>query len=302
LQRAFPLDISMVPSSAISITADGKRLTCNGFSLGKTVLLGNFEFITDYFGDLSLSSMRGNVGTAFMGSTRSGAPASRRAMIEDSVEEFLMTSSRALSQQAQHMGFTRSHHNHTKEGEHSGHDDGSPADDGTAAENRPPFQATSRSSRGAIGASPCSVAHHQAMSNATVKQARRQASRYYGSTARTTVTRAHSRGRDDLDGGLHLHSSSGQEPTHEATKSKPLSASPPLTADRVDKMHDQLEEIHAFTAMQLAECARWRRSESTPSSARAGTSQSRPVVTPSMIRLAPSPPTDFSSQALPWQR
>jgi hypothetical protein len=127
------------------------------------------------------------------------------------------------------------------------------------------------------------------MSNATVKQARRQASRYYGSTARTTVTRAHSRGRDDLDGGLHLHSSSGQEPTHEATKSKPLSASPPLTADRVDKMHDQLEEIHAFTAMQLAECARWRRSKSTPSSARAGTSQSRPVVTPSMIRLAPSP-------------
>jgi hypothetical protein len=40
----------MVPSSAITIAADGECLTCGGFSLGETVYLGNFECITDYGG------------------------------------------------------------------------------------------------------------------------------------------------------------------------------------------------------------------------------------------------------------
>jgi hypothetical protein len=53
---------------------------------------------------------------------------------------------------------------------------------------------------------------------------------------------------------------------------KPLSASPPLTADGVDKMYRQLAEIHAITATQLAECAHWRRSDSTPSLTWAGVS------------------------------
>jgi hypothetical protein len=67
----------------ITVVANGERLT---------VHLGNFEFITDYFGGLSLSSRRGDLGTTFMGSTRSGASSSRQAMIEDSAEEFLMAS------------------------------------------------------------------------------------------------------------------------------------------------------------------------------------------------------------------
>jgi hypothetical protein len=33
----------------IAITADDERLMCGGSSLGKTVRLGNFEFIADYF-------------------------------------------------------------------------------------------------------------------------------------------------------------------------------------------------------------------------------------------------------------
>jgi hypothetical protein len=45
----------MVPSSTITIAADGEHLTCGGFSLGETICLGNFEFITDYFNGLSLS-------------------------------------------------------------------------------------------------------------------------------------------------------------------------------------------------------------------------------------------------------
>jgi hypothetical protein len=59
LQRAFPLDILMVPSSAIVVAIDGEHLTCGGFSLGETVHLGNFEFITDYFDGLRLSPRRG---------------------------------------------------------------------------------------------------------------------------------------------------------------------------------------------------------------------------------------------------
>jgi hypothetical protein len=37
----------MVPSSMITITTDGERLMCGGFTLGKTVYLGSIEFIAD---------------------------------------------------------------------------------------------------------------------------------------------------------------------------------------------------------------------------------------------------------------
>jgi hypothetical protein len=64
LKCAFPLDVSMVPSSAITVTTDSERLTSDVFSLSKIVRLKNFEFITDYFGGLSLSPWRGPI---FMG-------------------------------------------------------------------------------------------------------------------------------------------------------------------------------------------------------------------------------------------
>jgi hypothetical protein len=57
----------MIPSSALAFSVDGERLTCSGFSLSKTVHLGSFEIITDYFGGLSLSPKRGNSDTAFIG-------------------------------------------------------------------------------------------------------------------------------------------------------------------------------------------------------------------------------------------
>jgi hypothetical protein len=56
----------------ITVTADGERLMCGGFSLSKTIHLGNFEFIVNYFGGLSLYHKRGDSGIAFNGSTRSG--------------------------------------------------------------------------------------------------------------------------------------------------------------------------------------------------------------------------------------
>jgi hypothetical protein len=93
LHCVFPLDVPMVPSSVITITAHGECLTCGGFSLSETIHLESFEFITDYFGSLSLSPRRGNSGVAFVGSTHSGTPFPFRAMKEDCTEEFLMTSS-----------------------------------------------------------------------------------------------------------------------------------------------------------------------------------------------------------------
>jgi hypothetical protein len=83
----------MVPSSAITITIDSECLMCGGFSLGNNVHLGNFEFIADYFGGLSLSPRRGDAGAALMGSTRSGASTLWWAMKEESIEEFLTASS-----------------------------------------------------------------------------------------------------------------------------------------------------------------------------------------------------------------
>jgi hypothetical protein len=93
LQHAFPLDVLMVPSSAITVVANDERLTCGGFSHGEAVHLRNFEFIAVYFSGLSLSPRRGDTGTAFMGLTHSGASTLWWAMIEYSAKEFLMASS-----------------------------------------------------------------------------------------------------------------------------------------------------------------------------------------------------------------
>jgi hypothetical protein len=124
-QRAFPLDVPMVLSYAVIVAADGERLTCGGFSLGETVHLRNFEFITDYFGGLSLSPRRGDEGASFVGSTHNGASTAWWAMIEDSTEEFLTASSREgsfdLPSPRRCRGFARSRHNHTMAEGHSRH-------------------------------------------------------------------------------------------------------------------------------------------------------------------------------------
>jgi hypothetical protein len=107
----------MVPSSSIAVVANGERLMCGGFSLGEPVRHGNFEFIADYFGSLSLSPRRGDNGAAFMDSTCNRAPTPWQGMIEDSIEEFLMVSSGEgsldLPSPRRHRGFSRYRHNHT---------------------------------------------------------------------------------------------------------------------------------------------------------------------------------------------
>jgi hypothetical protein len=57
----------------------------------------------------------------------------------------------------------------------------------------------------------------------------------------------------------------------EVAVTKPLSTSPLLTTNGVDKMYDQLIKIHAIITAQLAECAHWCRSGSTPSLVWVGT-------------------------------
>jgi hypothetical protein len=83
----------MVSLSSITITADGERLMCGGFSLSKTIRLGNFEFIANYFGSLSIYHKRGDSGTTFMGSTHSGDSSPWWVMIEDSYMELHTSSS-----------------------------------------------------------------------------------------------------------------------------------------------------------------------------------------------------------------
>jgi hypothetical protein len=88
LQRAFPLDVLMVPSSVLAVVADGEHISCGGFSLGKIIHFGSFEFITDRFGGMSPSPMVDGSDSIIMGSARGGPPSPLWAMMGDSVEEF----------------------------------------------------------------------------------------------------------------------------------------------------------------------------------------------------------------------
>jgi hypothetical protein len=58
LQRTFPLDVPMVPSSMLIVASDCECLTCGSFSLGETIRFWSLEFIANCFGSLSLSPRR----------------------------------------------------------------------------------------------------------------------------------------------------------------------------------------------------------------------------------------------------
>jgi hypothetical protein len=74
----------MVHSSTLAITTDGEHLMCGCFSVSKTVHFGSLEFITNYFGNLSLSPLGGDSSAIFVGMTRNGSSL-LQAKIEDSL-------------------------------------------------------------------------------------------------------------------------------------------------------------------------------------------------------------------------
>jgi hypothetical protein len=55
IRSVFPLDVSMVHSSALTVVTNSERLTCGGFFLSETVHFGSLEFIVDCFSGLSFS-------------------------------------------------------------------------------------------------------------------------------------------------------------------------------------------------------------------------------------------------------
>jgi hypothetical protein len=92
LQRAFHLNIPMVPASVLAVAVNGEGLSCDVFSLGETIHFGRLNFITDRFHGGSLSPMGDGSSAAIMDSTRGGTLSQLRAMLGDSVEEFHMAS------------------------------------------------------------------------------------------------------------------------------------------------------------------------------------------------------------------
>jgi hypothetical protein len=67
-------------------------------------------------------------------------------------------------------------------------------------------------------------------------------------------------------------------------------------------MYRQLAEIDAIIVTQLAECARWCRSNPTSKAAHTGAGWRGLTVEPSMTRMTPPPLTDFSPQASLWRQ
>jgi hypothetical protein len=73
-----------------------------------------------------------------------------------------------------------------------------------------------------------------------------------------------------------------------------MAFSPPPTANEVDRLYRQLMEIHTTGATLLVECARWRRSDSTPSPSRARASRQGLDEVPSTPKMTTPLPTNFS--------
>jgi hypothetical protein len=167
----------MVPSSTITVTADGECSSHDDLSLGETICFGSLKFITDCFSILNLSPWRDSSDATAMGSTHCEPPSPLRATTGDSTEEFHMASNREggahppLSSKARHRGFAHPHHNHVMVGEcpdHSGDDDDTTVANGTMASLRPPFRAMMHSLGRETSTSSCSVTLRRAGDSATM--------------------------------------------------------------------------------------------------------------------------------------
>jgi hypothetical protein len=87
LQRAFPLDVLMVPSPKLSFVANGNNQTDVGLILGSTIHFGSLEFTADHLGHLSLSPQEWDSRTIFIGKVHNGPPSLHTTLEESSDED-----------------------------------------------------------------------------------------------------------------------------------------------------------------------------------------------------------------------
>jgi hypothetical protein len=88
LERAFSLDILMIPSSVSAVTGDSECLLCDLFSLEETFRFRSLEFIAGHFGGLSRSPMGNGSDATIMASTHGRPSSSLWAMAGDFTKEF----------------------------------------------------------------------------------------------------------------------------------------------------------------------------------------------------------------------
>jgi hypothetical protein len=87
LQRAFPLDILMVPLPKLSFVANGNNPTGVGLALGSTIHFGSPEFTADRLGRLSLSPQEWNSCAIFEGMVHIRSSSLCTALEESSDED-----------------------------------------------------------------------------------------------------------------------------------------------------------------------------------------------------------------------
>jgi hypothetical protein len=257
LQHAFPLDVLMVPSSSLTVAADGERLSCDVFSLGETIRFGRLEFIADRFSVLSLSPMGDGSGATIMGSTCGVTPSPLRAMIGDSIKEFHTASDKEGKIDLPSL---RRHDTEAS----------------TAPATTIPWLETTLTA--------------QAMMTILLWQGVPWHEPPLGEERILTIDYALVRAQGKGEAPTASHEEG-------LAVAKALNASPLPTADGVDKLYLQPTEIHAVVITQLAECTRWCRFNSTRIPVQVRTTRQRPDETPSTIRMAAPPPIDFSPQA-----
>jgi hypothetical protein len=231
-----------------------------------------------------------------MGSTHSGPPSRRRAMIEDSTEVFHTTSSRGGGSDLPSPRWLGVGAPPTPVRTTTGA--------GAMTGHQPLLRPMVHSSRGATSACPCWATQRRAGDSAMVEHTCRQVNNGHNLTTQAITARAFPRGGEDPNGDFATTttrakgvapSANLEETQAKAIVAKTLSTLPPPSTDRVNRMYRQLSEIHAIVAMPLAECTHWWRSNQTSSPVWAGTSPRGPIVEPFMARMVPLPPTNFSS-------
>jgi hypothetical protein len=97
LQRAFPLDVLMIPSPKLSFVANINNPTGASLAPGSTIHFGSLEFTVDRLSRLSLSPQEGDSSAIFIGMVHSGTPSLHTTLEETSDEDGATSGARGSS-------------------------------------------------------------------------------------------------------------------------------------------------------------------------------------------------------------